>query len=139
MKLTLMFHDLLKSIVSKPATERFPNPEPNEPERLRGKLHWNPTDCTGCQLCVKDCPSDALKLFIVDKKKKQFVMSYDVGRCTFCAQCVQNCRFDCLGMAQDEWALSDSDKAGFNLTYGDEIVIDNWLAGTSQGDPEPDK
>lgn len=131
MKLTLMFHDLFKSITSEPATERFPNPEPNEPERLRGKLHWDPANCTGCQLCVKDCPSDALKMFVIDKKKKQFVMTYDVGRCTFCAQCVQNCRFDCLNMAHDEWALSDYDKKGFDLVYGQESDIFQWLAETS--------
>lgn len=136
MKITLMLRDLFKSIFSKPATVQYPNPEPDEPERLRGKLHWNPANCTGCQLCVKDCPSNALKLFVIDKDKKEYVMRYDVGQCTFCAQCVQNCRFDCLTMAQDEWALADSSKEPFTIFYGDEADVEKVVAGTIANDPD---
>lgn len=136
MKITLMFRDLLKSLLSKPATEPFPNPEQNEPERLRGKLHWNPENCTGCQLCVKDCPSNALKLFVIDKDKKEFVLRYDVGRCTFCAQCVENCRFNCLAMAQDEWSLSDSSPESFIKFYGKEADVKHVLAESSTSDSE---
>lgn len=136
MKFTTMFRDLAKSLWSKPATEPFPNPEPNEVDRLRGKLHWNPENCTGCQLCVKDCPSNALKLFVLDKASKQFVMRYDVSQCTFCAQCVENCRFNCLEMAQDEWALSEQDKDKFTLFYGDDDNVKKVLAGTVTSDSE---
>lgn len=136
MKLTTMFRDLFKSLFSKPATKPFPNPHPDEPERLRGRLHWNPANCTGCQLCVKDCPSDALKLFIVDKAKKQFVLSYDAGRCTFCAQCVENCRFNCLSLSNREWAISDTSKEPFKVLYGEEENVQQWLAGSSPSDAD---
>lgn len=136
MKLTTMFRDLAKSLVSEPATKPFPNPEPDEAERLRGKLHWHPENCTGCQLCVKDCPSNALKLFVIDKATKQFVMRYDVGQCIFCAQCVENCRFNCLEMAQDEWALSESSKDNFTIYYGDEENVKSVMVGTVNSDSE---
>jgi formate hydrogenlyase subunit 6/NADH:ubiquinone oxidoreductase subunit I len=136
MKVTTMFRDLWQSTFSKPATEPFPNPEPNEVERLRGKLHWTPEQCTGCQLCVKDCPADALKLFTIDKKTKQFVMLYDVGKCTFCAQCVQACRFNCIELRNDEWSLSDTSKARFTIFYGDEEHVQRVLAGNASDDSE---
>jgi NAD(P)H-quinone oxidoreductase subunit I len=139
MKVTTMFRDLLQSLVSKPATEPFPNPEPNEAQRLRGKLHWTPEQCTGCQLCVKDCPADALKLFTIDKKNKQFVMLYDVGKCTFCAQCVVNCRFGCITMSHDEWALAQENKELFSIFYGTESNVEQVLAGNANGDTETDE
>jgi len=136
MKITLMFRDILKSLFGKPATEPFPNPEQIEPERLRGKLHWNPDGCTGCQLCVKDCPSNALKLFVIDKAKKEFVMRYDVGMCTFCSQCIENCRFNCLDMAQDEWALSASSSESFIEFYGKETNVKQLLEASTTDDSE---
>lgn len=139
MKFTTMFRDLLQSLFSKAATEPFPNPEPNEVQRLRGKLHWNPENCTGCQLCVKDCPADALKLFTIDKKSKQFVMLYDVGKCTFCAQCVENCRFGCITLANDEWALAQDSKEPFSIFYGTESNVEQVLAGNVNGNPEPEE
>jgi NAD(P)H-quinone oxidoreductase subunit I len=139
MKITTMFRDLLQSLFSKPATEPYPNPEPDEPERLRGKLHWNPEQCTGCQLCVKDCPADALKLFTIDKKNKQFVMLYDVGKCTFCAQCVENCRFNCLEMSNEEWALAQDSKAPFSIFYGTETNVEQVMAGNLADDPDQSK
>lgn len=139
MKVTTIFRDLWQSLISDPATEPFPNSELNEPERLRGKLHWNPEQCTGCQLCVKDCPSDALKLFVIDQKNKEFVMAYDVGRCTFCAQCVQNCRFNCLEMTNDDWRLSDTSKDTFTIFYGGDEHVKRIMAGTASTDADSGK
>lgn len=127
MKFTTMLQDLVAAAFSKPATVPFPNPIPDGPARLRGKLHWNAEKCTGCQLCVKDCPSNALKLIVVDKAEKHFVLHYDIGRCTFCAQCVENCRFDCLSMSNEEWALADTDKSLFTILYGNENNVGNVL------------
>ena len=139
MKVTTMFHDLWQSLISQPSTEPFPNPEPDEPERLRGKLHWNPEKCTGCQLCVKDCPADALKLFVIDQKNKDFVMTYDVGRCTFCAQCIQACRFNCIDLDNDEWALSSTDKDAFTIYYGDDEHVTEIMESIPATDTDTDK
>ena len=123
MRLPTMFFDILRALFSKPATQRYPNPEPNTPERLRGKLYWNPERCTGCALCVKDCPADAIQLITLDKENKRFVMRYDVGRCTFCGQCVQSCRFDCLDLSSDEWSLAAVNRTPFTIYYGDKADV----------------
>ncbi len=125
MKLATMLEDVLGSLVHKPVTETAPSPAP---ERLRGKLHWTPDGCTGCALCVKDCPANALELIRLDEKGKQFVMRYSVDRCTFCGQCVENCRFDCLTMAGQDWSLAAPTRDGFTIYYGDAEDVQRVLA-----------
>ncbi len=120
MKIGTMLLDVLRSLFRKPVTELYPAKRQTAPDRLRGKLHWNPEKCTGCCLCVKDCPCDAIELITLDKANKRFVMRYDAGRCAFCAQCVQNCRFNCLEMSSEDWELAAARKAPFTVYYGRE-------------------
>jgi|SRR5690606_29789705 len=127
MKIAMMLRDVLRSLFRKPVTELYPAQRQPTPVQLRGKLHWNPEKCTGCCLCIKDCPCDALELITIDKANKRFVMRYDVGRCTFCAQCVQNCRFNCLGMSSEDWELAATDKAPFTIYYGREEDVQSIL------------
>jgi formate hydrogenlyase subunit 6/NADH:ubiquinone oxidoreductase subunit I len=128
MKVGTMLRDILRSLFRKPITEDYPAERQAAPERLRGKLVWNPEKCVGCCLCAKDCPSNALELITIDKANKRFVMRYDVGRCTFCAQCVLNCRFSCLEMSNEQWELAAGDKAPFTVYYGREEDVEALLA-----------
>ena len=128
MKLGAMLTDVLSSLFTKPVTENYPFTRRPAPENLRGKLMWNPEKCSGCQLCVKDCPSDAIELITIDKAAKRFVMRYHIDRCTYCAQCVQNCRFKCLGMSNQQWELAATHKEAFTVYYGNEQDIQVLLA-----------
>ena len=74
MKIGSMFKDLLTSFFSKPVTEQYPFERPEVAERFRGKLFYDPAKCTGCNLCSKDCPSDALEIVILDRAAKKFGM-----------------------------------------------------------------
>jgi formate hydrogenlyase subunit 6/NADH:ubiquinone oxidoreductase subunit I len=131
-----MFSDILCSLFHKPITESYPAQPQTTPERLRGKLHWNPENCTGCCLCVKDCPSDAIELITIDKANKRFVMRYDMGRCTYCAQCVQNCRFGCLEMSDEDWELAATETTPFTVYYGREEDVQSLLdRGAETDDP----
>lgn len=134
MKLPTMLFDIIRSFFSKPATAHYPSPESTEPVRLRGKLTWNPESCTGCALCVKDCPADAIELITLDKENKRFVMHYDVGRCTFCGQCVQSCRFNCLDLSNTEWSMPALSKTPFSIYYGDEADVAEVLDRTTETD-----
>jgi formate hydrogenlyase subunit 6/NADH:ubiquinone oxidoreductase subunit I len=97
-----MFGDVVRSLFKRPATELYPYVRRPTPDRLRGKLVWDPSKCTGCQLCVKDCPSEAIELIVLDKVKKQFVLRYHNDRCTYCAQCGK--RRLCLNMSSEQGA-----------------------------------
>ena len=117
-KLGTMFGDVLRSLFRSPATELYPYVRKPSPDRLRGKLVWEPEKCAGCMLCVKDCPSDAIELVVLDKVNKKFVLRYHADRCTFCAQCVVSCRFDCLHMSSEMWELASTQKEPFTVYYG---------------------
>lgn len=120
MKIGAMIGDIVTSLFKRPATERYPFERKPAPARLRGKLVWDPAKCSGCQLCVKDCPSEALELITIDRVAKRFVMRYHADRCTYCGQCVENCRFECLGMSSEDWELAALGKEPFTVYYGRE-------------------
>ncbi len=132
MKIGSMLGDVVRSLFKKPATEKYPFERYPAPENLRGKLHWDPEKCSGCQLCVKDCPSDAIELITLDKANKRFVMRYDVDRCTFCNQCVMSCRFNCLDLSDQEWELAALTKEPFTVYYGRDEDVEFLLERAAQ-------
>lgn len=129
----MMVSDVATSFFKKPVTRRYPFERREAPERFRGKLNWDSSKCTGCQLCVKDCPANAIELTVIDRASKRFVMRFHADRCTFCAQCVVNCRFKCLTLSHEQWELAALTKEPFTVYYGNEDDINSIKA---QGDQE---
>jgi formate hydrogenlyase subunit 6/NADH:ubiquinone oxidoreductase subunit I len=135
-----MFGDLARAFFQRPVTERYPFVRRLPPERLRGRLRWQQARCTGCAMCVRDCPAFALEMFVIDKAKKRFVMRYHIDRCTFCAQCVVSCNFNALELPADEWELAAPGREAFRSTYGEEEDVAAVLARESApdaGSPAP--
>lgn len=124
---------ILKQLFLKPATNKFPAkyappstiqfldkvtkgelkmiPPIPVPPGFRGKVAFYKDKCTGCKLCVRICPTQAIEFLPEEKKVKVFI-----SRCCFCSQCVEICPVDALAMT-DEFLLSSFDK------YADELVI----------------
>lgn len=124
---------LLKQLFQTPATNKFPakyapkstiqfldrvktgelklTPPIQVPPGFRGKISCDKEKCTGCQLCIKVCPTRAIEFIPEEKKVKIFV-----ARCCFCAQCNDICPTSALSMT-DEFMLSSYDK------YADELVV----------------
>lgn len=126
-----MVLELLKQLFKNPFTNKFPAkyapdsatnfldkvekgkikiiPPIETPPNFRGKLQYDREKCTGCKLCIKVCPSNAIE-FLSDKKKIKIYLA----RCTFCSQCTDVCPVDALNMS-NEWLLADTDKYSANL------------------------
>jgi formate hydrogenlyase subunit 6/NADH:ubiquinone oxidoreductase subunit I len=130
MKLGMMWCDVWRSLWKRPFTEKYPLEKRPTPERARGALRWSPEGCTGCALCSKDCPANAIDLITLDKKAKRFVLRYHMDRCAFCGQCVQSCRFHCLEMPNEEWELAAVNREPFTVLYGREEDLQQLLAGS---------
>ncbi len=138
MKIGSMFGDVIQSLFKKPITQRYPFEKIASPERLRGKMYFDPAKCTACQLCVKDCPADALELTVIDRAAKRIVMRYQADRCTYCGQCVEDCKLSCLTMSSEEWELAATQKEPFTFYYGPEADIQTLLASSAaDGDHTP--
>jgi formate hydrogenlyase subunit 6/NADH:ubiquinone oxidoreductase subunit I len=129
----LLMGDVLRAFFSKPVTRRYPFERREAPERFRGKLVWDLTNCTGCQLCVRDCPAGALELVVVDRASKRFIMRFHADRCTYCSQCVINCRFKCLDLSNEEWELAAVTKEPFTVYYGRQQDVEA-VRGTAEDD-----
>jgi len=52
-------------------------------------IHVISEKCTGCSLCIKACPFDAIR--IMEKKAK-----IDLNKCNLCGACVHVCKFDAI-------------------------------------------
>lgn len=140
MRIGSMFKDILVSFFSPPVTEKYPFEKPTTANRFRGKLSFDPAKCTGCNLCSKDCPANALEIIIVDRAAKRFVARYNMDRCLYCAQCIQSCKFKCLNMSKDDWELASLHKEPFEVNYGKEediaIILEKFASSKAESDQE---
>jgi formate hydrogenlyase subunit 6/NADH:ubiquinone oxidoreductase subunit I len=120
MRIGAMLGDITRSLFKRPVTELYPFERRPAPERLRGQLMFDAAKCTGCKICVRDCPAAAIEIAIVDKATKRFVMKFRADRCTYCAQCVVSCNFDSLSMSHEQWELAALTLAPFAHSFGRE-------------------
>lgn len=102
-----MVEFVLRSLFKKPATINYPfDRKTGMPLNLRGKLLFDASKCIGCQLCVKDCPTNAIRINKIGEK--QFEAEVDLGKCIYCGQCVDSCVKKSLSMSHDfELATAD--------------------------------
>ncbi len=127
-KFATMLPDVSRSLFRRPATELYPAVQSETPERLRGALQWTPSTCTGCGLCVMDCPAQALELTVLDRKAKRFVMVYHLDRCTFCGQCVMSCKQGSITMEHQDWELAALDPTSYRMVFGAPEDVEQALA-----------
>jgi len=129
-----MLPTLLSQMFKKPFTNKFPAkytpssttnflqavskgkakiiPPVETPYGFRGKIEYNKEKCTGCQLCIKVCPCEAIEFKPEEKKIKIYL-----SRCCFCSQCNDICPFGCLTMS-NEFLLADADK------YSKDLIVE---------------
>ncbi len=102
----------------KPITMQYPDERWIPAERFRGQtaLVCSPQTpeedlCVGCCLCVRVCPSQAIKMETsIDENNRKRIDEYhlDVARCIFCGLCVEICPVDAL-VSTDLYELATYD------------------------------
>jgi len=109
-----LFRELMKTMVSRPATIKYPYERREVARDYRGRILFTAKTCIGCKICERDCPSNAIKIIRLENDKctliyksalaekvvelplerkdnKKFKCVIDLGKCLFCAQCVESC------------------------------------------------
>lgn len=94
-----MAWEVLKTFFQKPVTILYPAQKIDMPEKFRGKLVFDPSKCIGCQICVRDCPSNAIRIKKLADGK--FEAEIDLDKCIYCAQCVDSCPKKALEATKD--------------------------------------
>jgi ech hydrogenase subunit F len=90
-----LFNAIIDALVSRPDTVGYPFAELDLPEGYRGAIVIDPEKCTGCGLCVRDCPTGALKL--EKKSRDEFKLIHYPARCAYCSQCESSCVRGAIG------------------------------------------
>jgi len=82
-----------------------------------GRVTLNKETCTGCGLCVPECPTGALTLAAGEAEAYRIVFKH--GLCVACGQCVEICPEQCLKV---ERTLETSELDSPAVLFDDEIV-----------------
>lgn len=114
-----MLGELLNGLFEKPATVLYPFERLGVPPDFRGRIAFEAASCLGCKICMRDCPSDAIRIAkyeagsfrftfvsaltgerkmvdIPNSAKKRHRARLRPAKCIYCAQCVESCPKKCL-------------------------------------------
>ena len=109
----------LKTTLRRPITAQYPEPAKRleVADRYMGfpALTWdydvNEPYCTGCMVCVRDCPTQCMSAKMKDNplhaeeksRRRKIIDEFEInlGRCILCGICVDVCNFDAIEMSHD--------------------------------------
>ena len=109
----------LKTMKRSPVTGQYPDPSKRLPvqERFMGfpALLWDYTAdepyCTGCMVCVRECPTQCMSATMKDNpqhsegksKRRKIIDEFEINlnRCILCGICVDVCNFDAIEMSHE--------------------------------------
>ena len=109
-----MIFSVLGSLFKKPATMRYPFEKFKMPDHFRGQPKFKSELCTGCRLCIRDCPSQAITITKIGEKK--FEASIDLGKCVYCAQCAETCPRKVIDITTD-FELAQLDRGQLKVVF----------------------
>jgi formate hydrogenlyase subunit 6/NADH:ubiquinone oxidoreductase subunit I len=99
LKIGAMIGQVLSSIWEKAATISYPSARFEMSNRIRGRIVFEAAKCIGCKLCMRDCPSHAIR--IIKTGEKKFKAEIALDHCIYCGQCVDVCHKSALDITND--------------------------------------
>ena len=116
-----MVGQVISSIFKRPATTNYPYTRDDVPANYRVTIKFYPDKCIVCNLCMRDCPSDAIK--IKDLGNKKYEAEFRLDKCIFCSQCAISCPKGALE-ATCEFELAQLDKNKLKIKFNAEPESD---------------
>ena len=119
----------IRTALRRPVTAQYPDPSKRQPiaDLFMGfpALTWDndvqEPYCTGCMVCVRDCPTQCMSAIMSDNpqhaegrsRRRKIVEAFEInlGRCILCGICVDVCNFDAIEMSH-EHELSKYERNG---------------------------
>ncbi len=129
-RLGAMLESVLGSLFAKPATIRYPFEKFVMPKDFRGQPKFISEKCSGCRLCIRDCPSQAITITKVGEKR--FEASLDLGRCVYCAQCAETCPRKAIEISTD-FELAQIDRGTLKIVFPNHAPLPAPRAEESTG------
>jgi len=97
---------VLKNIIKKPFTIKYPKKKSKVSINYRGRISVDRKKCIGCYLCQINCPTGAI---VVNKKTKK--AEVDMALCILCSLCAEVCPVKCIHFANEyEFVVKDKKK-----------------------------
>lgn len=129
-------------------TIQYPEEKWTMPERSRGVVvllsdkETGDLNCTGCLLCMKACPSAAIRIDAPrdpeTKKRTLLSFSVDNSHCCFCGLCEEACNFSAIKMAGNyEMSVEDKDTLVWDMNKLQEMGRDVPYIDTRKKKPTP--
>ena len=109
-----MLREVFEHLFKKPVTGQYPYAKEEMPDQFRGQIEFDPERCIGCRACMRDCPSQAIKIEKVGEKK--YEATFELDRCLYCAQCVESCRHSALAVTK-HYQLAQLDRNKLKVTF----------------------
>ncbi len=97
------------------------------PQGFKGKIEYEAADCTGCSLCARVCPANAIEVH----KELKCITVY-AGHCIQCGQCTEVCGKSSLVMGNEFLTATRDRYAPDMIIEGDAVLCE--LAGICQDD-----
>ena len=115
-KIVPFLPELLRSLFKKPVTVQYPFEKDPVPRDFRGNVVFDAPKCIGCNICVNDCPAEAIEIIRISETEKKFKMILHNDRCIHCAQCVDSCPTKTYHM-DGEFELAVLDRHQLKIEY----------------------
>lgn len=85
-----MLGNILKNLVSGPATRPYPVTQRNPFPGTRGEIVFHEDRCCYCGMCARGCPAEAISIQ-GSRKSGDITLGYNPFSCIYCGKCAEMC------------------------------------------------
>ncbi len=119
--------EAVKSLVSKPATTKFPRVTIEPVDGFRGKPEFSESYCVGCGACANVCIGNAIRMIDPEEPVKDAkavrTMEVRYDMCNFCGNCQAHCITEKGITLTKVWDLSCFDRSSARESIEMPLVI----------------